>query len=299
MPRIRTTKPEFWSSEQVFRCSRDARLLFIGLWNFCDDAGIIPASPLSLKAKVFPADELDESDIKSWIAALIQNDLLIEYITEGKTYWQVTGWKSHQRIDKPNYRYPQPSTSKDLADDSTNTPGRVSEQSTPIRRSIDESSTTNRASFTPGREGKGREGKGEKIRKVSDETSPLFSSENLDCANTQDKDSVSRKVQEVFEYWLQVMEHPRSKLDGKRDRVIKTAFKNYSIADLKKAIDGCKKTPFNMGDNEQCQRYDELTLILRDATHIERFIHNAAYPPKPSKSAQAGDGYDDLMQGAI
>jgi len=34
MARIRTIKPEFWTAEQVMELSRDARLLFIGMWNF-------------------------------------------------------------------------------------------------------------------------------------------------------------------------------------------------------------------------------------------------------------------------
>jgi hypothetical protein len=45
MARIRTIRPEFWTSEQVTECSMPARLLFIGLWNFCDDGGRMPYSP--------------------------------------------------------------------------------------------------------------------------------------------------------------------------------------------------------------------------------------------------------------
>jgi len=45
MARIRTIKPEFWVSEQVGECSPNARLLFIGMWNFCDDRGVHPAKP--------------------------------------------------------------------------------------------------------------------------------------------------------------------------------------------------------------------------------------------------------------
>ena len=56
MSRIRTVKPEFWTSEQIIACSPIARLLFIGLWNFCDDNGVHPASYIRLKAEVFPPD---------------------------------------------------------------------------------------------------------------------------------------------------------------------------------------------------------------------------------------------------
>lgn len=37
MSSYRAVKLEFWTSDQVMSCSREARLLFIGLWNFCDD----------------------------------------------------------------------------------------------------------------------------------------------------------------------------------------------------------------------------------------------------------------------
>ncbi|KKK60207.1 hypothetical protein LCGC14_3026700, partial [marine sediment metagenome] len=39
MARIRTVKPDFWTSEDVAAVSRNARLLFIGLLNFADDVG--------------------------------------------------------------------------------------------------------------------------------------------------------------------------------------------------------------------------------------------------------------------
>jgi hypothetical protein len=49
MARIRTVKPEFWTSEQVMELSPLARLAFIGMWNFCDDAGVHTASAKRLK----------------------------------------------------------------------------------------------------------------------------------------------------------------------------------------------------------------------------------------------------------
>lgn len=51
MARIRSIKPEFWTSEQVMALSPLARLAFLGMWNFCDDAGIHPASAKTLNAQ--------------------------------------------------------------------------------------------------------------------------------------------------------------------------------------------------------------------------------------------------------
>ena len=70
MARIRTIKPEFWTAEQIMECSPNARLLFIGMWNFCDDAGIHPASCKTLKAEVFPSDDITASEIGTLVAEL-------------------------------------------------------------------------------------------------------------------------------------------------------------------------------------------------------------------------------------
>lgn len=108
MSRIRSIKPEFWASAQVLECSRNARLLFIGLWNFCDDAGRHPASAKQCKAEVFPADELTEKDVSGMLQELSRNGLISFYQFEDKDYFYVTGWK-HQRIEKAQPpKYPDP-----------------------------------------------------------------------------------------------------------------------------------------------------------------------------------------------
>ncbi|MDQ8729437.1 hypothetical protein [Bradyrhizobium sp. LHD-71] len=133
MARIRTIKPEFWSSEQVMNCEPLARLLFIGLWNFADDLGHIPKSLRTIKAQVFPGDAIEPAEIERLLAQLVQNALLVEYVAEGRAYLAVTGWKKHQKIDRPSARYPVPST----------------EPSTDLQRALAEPSLA---------EGKGEEG---------------------------------------------------------------------------------------------------------------------------------------------
>ena len=109
MARIRTIKPEFWTSEQIAECSPNTRLMFIGMWNFCDDYGVIPASVKRLKMQLFPADEsIGSDDIRRMIDELSKNDLLQEYDIDGKAYWYVTGWARNQNIESPTGRYPMP-----------------------------------------------------------------------------------------------------------------------------------------------------------------------------------------------
>ena len=72
MSRIRTIKPEFWTSEQILSCSQNARLLFIGMWNFADDHGVHQSSYVRLRAEVLPGDNCTIEDVKTWINELIQ-----------------------------------------------------------------------------------------------------------------------------------------------------------------------------------------------------------------------------------
>jgi hypothetical protein len=55
--RIRTIKPEFVESESVGKLSREARLLFILLWTFVDDAGRARASSRLLTSRLYPYDD--------------------------------------------------------------------------------------------------------------------------------------------------------------------------------------------------------------------------------------------------
>jgi hypothetical protein len=100
MARIRSIKPEFWTSEQVMECSLNARLLFIGLWNFADDLGRLSLAPKTIKAQIFPGDEMSSETILGMVQELSDNALVLLYTVEGKNYIQITGWQ-HQRIDKP------------------------------------------------------------------------------------------------------------------------------------------------------------------------------------------------------
>lgn len=138
MARIRSIKPEFWSSEQVMECSPTARLLFIGLWNFCDDAGNHVASAKTIKAEIFPGDDISSTDVQRMLDELSSNSLIAFYANGEKQYLHVTGWKKHQKIDRPTFKHPAYSN-----DD---------------RRDLDESSPPE----GKGEEGRGEEGEGKK-----------------------------------------------------------------------------------------------------------------------------------------
>ena len=82
-----------------------------------------------------------------------------------------------------------------------------------------------------------------------------------------------------------------------------------TIVDLNKAILGCSRTPWNMGDNERGTLYDSIALIFRNAPNIERFMGHSDNPPiaRPSGNrspaerassalAVAMSGNDELLK---
>lgn len=130
MARIRTIKPEFSTSEQIAECSRNARLLFVEMWCFCDDGGVHPASAKRLKMECFPADDdLSTADVQGMVAELIRAKLLVEFEAKGERFWFVTGWKKHQRIERPTFKYPSPPDPLQFDDNSANDRRGITEHS--------------------------------------------------------------------------------------------------------------------------------------------------------------------------
>ena len=129
MARIRTIKPEFWTSKQITECSLNARLLFIGLWNFCDDAGRHPLKLDEIKTNIFPDDDIDSVTVQGMCNELSVNGLITGYVVDGQEYLQVADWH-HQKINRPQEpRFPGPSEGDSLNTDGVLAVG--SEGSTP------------------------------------------------------------------------------------------------------------------------------------------------------------------------
>ena len=99
MARIRTIKPEFWSDGVLMECSLNARLLFIGTWNFADDNGNLDRSAKQIKARIFPADPIDCEPL---IQELLAHGRLIEYSVSGQKYLHIHKFSEHQVINRPS-----------------------------------------------------------------------------------------------------------------------------------------------------------------------------------------------------
>lgn len=85
---------------------------------------------------------------------------------------------------------------------------------------------------------------------------------------------VPSPVLEVFTYWQSRLNHPKSKLTPERQKKIKARLKDYTLEDIKQAIDGCASSPFHMGQSPGSDGtiHDDIELICRDGKHVEMFI---------------------------
>lgn len=163
MARIRTIKPEFWTDEKIVECSFEARLMFIGMFNFADDKGNLVRSPKRIKMQIFPADMIDCEPL---IKELSLAGLISEYSVNGVEYIHIDGFSKHQKINRPSATtIPTP---EDVADNSRKpAPNYMDGSVSDYEKQTHDSHTSNGANtedslnaheeLTDGKERKGRE----------------------------------------------------------------------------------------------------------------------------------------------
>lgn len=131
-----------------------------------------------------------------------------------------------------------------------------------------------------------------KLRNVTQPLQPVTPSVSVSVSEEVSEKkpmSDSPTVLEVFDHWKSTHNHPQSKLDAKRKKVITQALKNYSIADLRECITGYLNSPHHMGDNPRKTKYDDIELFLRDAKHIDAGIAFARNPPSKLSTLTQGN----------
>jgi hypothetical protein len=109
--RIRSIKPEFWSDRKLAGLSRDARLLYIALWNIADEHGRAHGDPRYIKGHCFPYDDdLRLVDIGRLLDELIGAGRVRRYEAEGDPYLHLLKLAEHQRLEpgKSASRLPEP-----------------------------------------------------------------------------------------------------------------------------------------------------------------------------------------------
>ena len=123
MPRIRTIKPEFWSSPDVAKASAVARLAYIGMWNWADDYGRGTLNLKELEGFIFPNDDIKELSVgtsenfRRVVKEVVDTFGIIIYEAHGRTYYAIPTWADHQRTErKAKSKYPAPEDGENVSD---------------------------------------------------------------------------------------------------------------------------------------------------------------------------------------
>ena len=133
MARIRTIKPEFFTSEDIVGMSPLARLFYVSLWCESDREGRFEWKPGTFKMRYFPGDNCDINELAN---ELIAKGLVVLFSANGKNYAEIPTFTEHQVINNRE----TPST----------IPPRVPHASTTRQARV-------KAEGKEGREGKGKE----------------------------------------------------------------------------------------------------------------------------------------------
>jgi hypothetical protein len=110
MARIRSSKPEWWTSAKWCRLPRDLRATYKGIWEvMCDDEGRFLADPRQVKADVWPLDDdITPKKLAAWLPKIgavavtlddgARSQAIVFYDVEGVRYGYVAGFVKHQKI---------------------------------------------------------------------------------------------------------------------------------------------------------------------------------------------------------
>lgn len=105
MARIRSVHPGLTSDESYMSMSMTCKAAWPILWTECDDHGIFEWKPIVLKARIFPADNVDFSEV---LAELVELDCVRQFEVGGKSFGIVRNFGKFQRPKNPSYRYSLP-----------------------------------------------------------------------------------------------------------------------------------------------------------------------------------------------
>ena len=106
MARKRMIDPDFWIDSDIAELPFAGRLLYIGLWNFADDRGVLPYQPKQIRAQIFPYDAGIE--VEALLEQLMKLGKLTVFEVDGSQFLYVKNFLRHQTIKRPTYKYPAP-----------------------------------------------------------------------------------------------------------------------------------------------------------------------------------------------
>lgn len=97
MARIRTIKPEFFTSADILALTPLSRLFYVSLWCEADREGLLKWDTETLKFRYFPKDKVD---IDAMADELMENGLIRILVgDDDREYAEIPSFKNHQVIN--------------------------------------------------------------------------------------------------------------------------------------------------------------------------------------------------------
>lgn len=101
--RIRSIHPGLTTDEAYMTMTMACKAAWPLMWTECDDRGIFEWKPIVLKARIFPADDVNFVEI---LAEMERLGCVRRYEIDGKSFGAVKNFCQYQRPKHPSYRYP-------------------------------------------------------------------------------------------------------------------------------------------------------------------------------------------------
>jgi hypothetical protein len=120
---------------------------------------------------------------------------------------------------------------------------------------------------------------------ISENARPADSCVDVDArrVDVDERRKKSAAISAVYGHWLTVMgkDPNRTKLTGDRERKIRARLADgYSVDDLKAAIDGCRLSPWHMGDNDRGTPVNDIEQICRGGRQTDDHIARLCAPQR-------------------
>ncbi|GBR26997.1 hypothetical protein AA11826_0002 [Komagataeibacter oboediens DSM 11826] len=105
MARIRSIHPGLWTDEDFVNLSPVARLFYIGIWSEADDQGAFAWKPITLKARILPADNVDALSL---LQEMIDSGVIRKADDDGSPIGLLKNFCKWQRPKKPVLHFTVP-----------------------------------------------------------------------------------------------------------------------------------------------------------------------------------------------
>jgi hypothetical protein len=280
-------KPQFFTHYELYEAEQQSglplRLAYEGLWCVADREGRFEWKPPVLKLDILPYDTLDFGSI---LTALEKAGFVRGYTVDGRKYGVIPTFSRHQNPHvherasvippppEPNGNGNHASTVQAPYTHSAEHYTRPSESES---ESVYREEVQEHVELAPEKHGANStavvlRSDVEPVAKKNAVHAVLTEVGHASRRRTDADRERAAQAEFVFAYWALVMQHPRALFDDKRRSRIEGALRQNKgdVGELLYAIDGARRTPHLMGDNEQQQKYDGIETVLRDRGQIEK-----------------------------